>query len=204
MRKLVYVFKNLYTWIALALLTAATAFFYIWFSPGFVMTGLVIFLAIGLFYYWSVLSLKSQAVAIRFQEKIGNLPSLIKDCSTKYGSVANSCLNLIRKMYKQFPDENGMGELDILIGNIQQLTLSNVELFRREKDFGTEAQKQKMQQLLERQYESISTTLKTLEQYSGNLTLLDANIQNTGSSAPAELQMINTSLEDAIKEFTHD
>lgn len=124
--------------------------------------------------------------------------------SPEFRSPAEKSLVLIKKIADAFPDDTYSGETDLMLLNIQFLAESNVELYARIKSFGTKDQKQSMNSLLGSQINSINNTYETLQRFSGNLTLMDANVNEQALNQTSELKLINQGLQDTIKEIQND
>jgi hypothetical protein len=90
--------------------------------------------------------------------------------------------------------------LDALITNIVRLAHAHHTLHLRAQRFGTPEQKASMAAMLQKHILSAENTLKTLQAFSGNLTLLSASVA-TDERATQELHFMNQGLQEVLQEF---
>ena len=84
--------------------------------------------------------------------------------------------------------------------NITHLAHAHRTLHLRAQRFGTPEQKAAMAAMLHKHIVSAATTLKTLQAFSGNLTLLSASVA-TDERATQELHFMNQGLQEVLQEF---
>ncbi len=193
------------TWITLVLSVSAPLVLMEIFKPAFLVSLSLFTAAAVLYSLWLVMCLKDPALSSYTSlDSIRALKKILKTGSPDFRAPAEKSLALIRKISVSFPDDTYTGELDLMLQNIHFLAESNAELYRRTGSFGTEDQKESMNRLLARQVNSINNTYEILQRFSGNLTLMDANVNEQALNQNLELKLINQGLQDTIREIQND
>ena len=86
------------------------------------------------------------------------------------------------------------------MSNIAHLVYAHRTLHLRAQRFGTPEQKASMVAMLQKHIASAENALKTLQAFSGNLTLLSASVA-TDERATQELHFMNQGLQAVLQEF---
>jgi hypothetical protein len=198
-------FSYPFTWLALAVMAAATAVFFIVFGPGLVWSVIILAADAAGAALWFVIAFKSKA----FRERLNRMPyedqgkeveTIIRDCPEAFRAPALESIKLIRGINTEFAGKAYGYELEMMLSNIRGLAQSHRTLWSRSRQFGDAAQQKKMNALLESQVTAVNGALGTLRTLSGNLTLLEANAEQSQAAAD-ELKDINEGLKEVIKEL---
>jgi hypothetical protein len=193
-----------YTWVILALILVTHLSFSWWFQPAPAMQSLAVGLDTFAVLLWSVLALQSEA----FRAFHNRMPSattprqvqkVLADCPRAFALPARQCLELAQHIYQEFAETAARHELDALMSNIAHLADAHRTLHLRAKRFGTPEQKASMATMLQKHIASAENTLKTLQAFSGNLTLLSASVA-TDERATQELHFMNQGLQAVLQE----
>jgi hypothetical protein len=192
------------TWLSFFIVIAMEWAFMAWFEPPM----LIKFTAIGaggiLLLLWLIIFTRSETFWRRYNrmpEEIDNdeLGKLLLGCHPAFRQAATECLIMVKKIRKEFKGKSFQDEVDWLMKNLTDLAQNHIQLYSRSREFGTEEQKQAMNDLIGQQVKSVEDSLVALKRFSGNLTLFDSQL-NTQKEIDAELKTINQGLQEAIKE----
>ena len=124
---------------------------------------------------------------------------VLADCPPVFAISARQCLELVRHISQEFTEVATRHELDALITNIARLAHAHRTLHLRAQRFGTPEQKATMAAMLQKHITSAENTLKTLQAFSGNLTLLSASVA-TDERATQELHFMHQGLQEVLQE----
>ncbi|MBF0099377.1 MAG: hypothetical protein HQK77_00565 [Desulfobacterales bacterium] len=195
------------TWLAVGVIIAFEAGFYLWFAPSILMMSMTIILGVILLGLWPIFFVSSHSFQQRYQrlpyeQKMTSLQRRLNKCSPIFKNLVLSCIKLIEHMQIEFKESLFQGELDGIIENLSDLTEHHFQLCQRIEHFGTEIQKQSMRQVLTQQIASVEKTLSALKALSGNLTLIDINTEQYQEMGD-NLRLINHGLHEVIQEMQH-
>src|SRR5262245_54911635 len=193
-----------YTWATLALILATHLSFSWWFQPTPVMQRLAVGLDMLALLLWSILALQSEAWralhhCMPYETTPRRVQKVLADCPPAFAIPARQCLELARHISQEFTEATSRHELDALISNMAHLAQAHRTLHLRAQRFGTPEQKASMATMLNKQILSAENTLKTLQAFSGNLTLLSASVA-TDERATQELHFVNQGLQEVLQE----
>jgi len=154
---------------------------------------------------WGVLALRSEAWRswhnrMPYEATPRQVRKVLTGCPPAFAIPARQCLELARHIFQEFTEAATRHELDILISNIARLAHAHHTLHLRAQRFGTPAQKAAMTAMLNKHIRSAENTLKTLQTFSGNLTLLSARVA-IDERATQELYFVNQGLQEVLQEF---
>jgi hypothetical protein len=125
---------------------------------------------------------------------------VLADCPPAFALPARQCLELAQHISQEFAETAARYELDAFMSNIAHLAYAHRTLHLRAQRFGTPEQKASMAAMLQKHIASAEHTLKTLQAFSGNLTLLSASVA-TDERATQELHFMNQGLQAVLQEF---
>ena len=194
-----------YTWVVLALILVTHLSFSWWFQPAPAMQSLAGGLDTFAVLLWGVLALQSEAFRAFHNRMASATPprqaqKVLADCPPAFALPARQCLELAQHIYQEFAETAARHELDALMSNIAHLVYAHRTLHLRAQRFGTPEQKASMVAMLQKHIASADNTLKTLQAFSGNLTLLSASVA-TDERATQELHFMNQGLQAVLQEF---
>jgi len=194
-----------YTWAVLALILGTHLSFSWWFQPAPVMQGLAVGLDTFAIFLWGMLALRSEAWRalynrMPYETTPRQVQKVLTECPPAFAIPARQCLELAQHISQEFTEDTSRHELDALIHNITHLAHAHRTLHLRAQRFGTPEQKAAMAAMLHKHIVSAETTLKTLQSFSGNLTLLSASVA-TDERATQELHFMNQGLQEVLEEF---
>ena len=154
---------------------------------------------------WGVLALRSEAWRAwhnrtPYETAPRQLQKVLADCPPAFAIPVRQCFELARHISQEFTEAATRHELDALITNIARLAHVHHTLHLRTQRFGTPEQKASMVAMLNKYVLSAENTLKTLQAFSGNLTLLSASVA-TDERATQELHFVNQGLQEVLQEF---
>lgn len=198
-------FSYPFTWVVITLIILVHGAFSFWFPPSLIMQAVAFGIDVFSLGLWFVLAFKSKAFRERYsrmpyEDKAKEIVHILKKCPNVFSKPAQRCIDLIQKINQEFPDQSYSYELDLMLANIHNLAENNQTLYERSLAFGTQEQKANMQAIINQQIKAINNTLNTLKSFSGNLTLIAAN-QEQSVVATDELKYINQGLQEVIEEF---
>ena len=153
---------------------------------------------------WGILALRSEAWrawhnCMPYETTPRQVQKVLADCSPVFAISARQCLELVRHISQEFTEAATRHELDALITNIARLAHAHRTLHLRAQRFGTPEQKATMAAMLQKHITSAENTLKTLQAFSGNLTLRSASVA-TDECATQELPFMNQGLQEVLQE----
>ena len=194
-----------YTWAVLALILVTHLSFSWWFQPAPAMQRLAVGLDLLALLLWGMLALRSEAWRawhnrMPYETTPRQVQKVLADCPPAFAIPARQCLELARHIFQEFTEAATRHELDALITNIARLAHAHHTLHLRAQRFGTPEQKAAMVAMLNKHVLSAENTLKTLQAFSGNLTLLSASVA-TDERATQELHFVNQGLQEVLQEF---
>jgi hypothetical protein len=194
-----------YTWAVLALILVTYLSFSWWFQPAPAMQRLAVGLDLLALLVWGMLALRSEAWRawynrIPYETTPRQVQKVLADCPLAFAIPARQCFELARHILQEFTDAAIRHELGALISNIARLAQAHHTLHLRAQRFGTPEQKTTMTAMLSKHVLSAENTLKTLQAFSGNLTLLSASVA-TDERATQELHFVNQGLQEVLQEF---
>ncbi|MBN1524111.1 MAG: hypothetical protein JW904_06510 [Spirochaetales bacterium] len=193
------------TWMAVAAIFTVHILYTILFTPSLIWTIAAAVLDVAGFGLWGYLSFKSKA----FQDHFNRMPyedrnreilELLRSCPDTFRKPAEECISLLARINKEFPDQTYSAELGMMMANLRELSENHKILHERFLQFGNQEQKKRMESILAGQLEALKATLATLKTFSGNLTLLAVNEEQT-QVATDELKYINQGLKEVIEEL---
>jgi hypothetical protein len=154
---------------------------------------------------WGMLALRSAAWRawhnrLPYETTPRQVQKVLADCPPAFAIPARQCLELARHIFQEFTEAAMRHELDALTTNITRLAQAHHTLYLRAQRFGTSEQKAAMAAMLDKHVLSAENTLKTLQAFSGNLTLLSASVA-TDERATQELHFVNQGLQEVLQEF---
>ena len=154
---------------------------------------------------WSILAVRSEAWRawhnrMPYEATPRQVQKVLADCPPMFAVPARQCLELARHISQEFTEAATRHELDTLITNMARLAQAHRTLHLRAQRFGTPEQKTSMAAMLHKHILSAENTLKTLQAFSGNLTLLSASVA-TDERATQELHFMNQGLQEVLQEF---
>jgi len=185
-----------YTWAVLALILVTHLSFSWWFQPAPAMQRLAVGLDLLALLLWGILAVRSESWRawhnrMPYEATPRQVQKVLADCPPTFAVPARQCLELARHISQ---------ELDTLITNMARLAQAHRTLHLRAQRFGTPEQKTSMAAMLHKHILSAENTLKTLQAFSGNLTLLSASVA-TDERATQELHFMNQGLQEVLQEF---
>jgi hypothetical protein len=194
-----------YTWAVLALILVTHLSFSWWFEPAPAMQRLAAGLDMVALLLWGLLALRSEAWRawhnrMPYETTSRQAQKVLADCPPAFAIPARQCLELARHISREFAEAATRHELDALITNIASLAHAHHTLHLRAQRFGTPEQKASMAAMLQKHILSAENTLKTLQAFSGNLTLLSASVA-TDERTTQELHFMNQGLQEVLQEF---
>jgi hypothetical protein len=194
-----------YTWAALALILVTHLSFSWWFQPTLAMQRLAVGLDIFAGLLWGILAVRSEAWRawynrMPYEMTPRQVQKILADCPPAFAIPARQCLELAQHICQEFTEAATRHELDALITNMARLAHAHHTLHLRAQRFGTPEQKTAMAAMLQKHILSAANTLKTLQAFSGNLTLLSASVA-TDERATQELHFMNQGLQEVLQEF---
>jgi hypothetical protein len=194
-----------YTWAVLALILVTHLSFSWWFQPAPVMQRLAVGLDMFALLLWGILALRSEAWhawhnRMPYETTPRQVQKVLVDCPPAFAIPARQCLELAQHISQEFTEAATRYELDALITNMAHLAHAHHTLHMRAQRFGTPEQKATMAAMLQKHIASAENTLKTLQAFSGNLTLLSASVA-TDERATQELHFMNQGLQEVLQEF---
>jgi len=194
-----------YTWAVLALILVTHLSFSWWFQPAPAMQRLAAGLDICAVLLWGILAVRSEAWRawhnrMPYETTPRQVQKVLADCPPAFAVPARQCLELARHISQEFTEAATRHELDTLITNMARLAQAHHTLHLRAQRFGTPEQKAAMTAMLKKHILSAENTLKTLQAFSGNLTLLSASVA-TDERATQELYFMNQGLQEVLQEF---
>ena len=197
--------KYPYTWAVLALILVTHLSFSWWFQPAPAMQRLAVGLDLFALLLWGILAVRSEAWRARhnrrpYETTPRQVQKVLADCPPTFAIPARQCLELAQHISQEFAEAATRHELDALITNIARLAHAYHTLHLRAQRFGTPEQKAAMAAMLQQHILSAENTLKTLQAFSGNLTLLSASVA-TDERATQELHFMNQGLQEVLQEF---
>jgi len=192
------------TWAALGVIILCHGLYAFIFRPSLFWLLMAFILDLSGLALWFVLAFKSEAFKkhynrMPYEQNSKELLALIQGCSPAFRSAAEECIQLINRINADFPDQLYSQELNLMLLNIKELAQNNSQLYERSQKFGTEEQKKQMNSLLQHQTEAMQNTLTTLKAFSGNLTLLATNVEQT-QSVTNQLKDLNDGLKEVLEE----
>ena len=193
------------TWFVFCLIAITHVSFSWWFQPVPAIQGLAAALDALAILLWGVLALRSDAVRalynrVPYAMTARQVQRMLADCTPAFAIPARQCLELIHHIDREFTEAASRRELDTLLTNIAQLARAHRTLHLRAQRFGTPEQRTTMAAMLQKHIVSVEHTLKTLQAFSGNLTLLSASV-TTDEAATQELHFLNQGLQEVLQEF---
>lgn len=193
------------TWVAVAFTALLHGLFTLIFRPPLFWTLVAFGADLAALALWFVFAFKSEAFKKRFnrmpyESKSRELFPVIRACSPAFRSPAEEAVRMIERINAEFPDQTYSAELSLMLVNIQDLAGNHRRLFERAGHFGDADQKKRMDKILGSQVEAMKNTLATLKTFSGNLTLLAANVEQS-RTATNELKDLNQGLKEVIEEI---
>ena len=194
-----------YTWAVLALILVAHLSFSWWFQPDPAMQRLAVGLDLLALLLWGLLALRSEAWRawhnrMPYETTPRQIQKILAACPPTFAIPARQCLDLAQHIFQEFTEAAMRHELDALLSNIARLAHAHHTLHLRAQRFGTPEQKAAMVAILNKHVLSAENTLKTLQAFSGNLTLLSASVA-TDERATQELHFVNQGLQEVLQEF---
>jgi hypothetical protein len=193
-----------YTWAVLALILVTHLSFSWWFQPAPAMQRLAVGLDLFALLLWGILAVRSEAWRARhnrrpYETTPRQVQKVLADCPPAFAIPARQCLELAQRISQEFAEAATRHELDALITNMARLAQAHHTLHLRAQRFGTPEQKAAMAAMLQNHILSAENTLKTLQAFSGNLTLLSASVV-TDERAIQELHFMNQGLQEVLQE----
>ena len=193
------------TWGGVLVVVLAHTGFNWWFSPSLsiqIIAGLLDAFCLVLL---ATIILKSDAFLElyqhrKYQSAMRAVSAIFAHCMDEFRTAAQACLTLSQRLHADFKNEPCMHEFEEFLYNITTMAENHRKLYLRSQQFGTAAQKEKMQALLDRQIHSMQQTLENLQAFSGNLTIMSARLEKSALAAK-ELQFINQGLQEVIQEM---
>jgi hypothetical protein len=154
---------------------------------------------------WGILALRSEAWRawhnrMPYETIPRQVQKVLTDCPAAFAIPVRQCFELVRHISQEFTEAATRHELDALISNIVRLAQAHRTLRLRAQRFGTPEQKATMAAMLNKHVRSAENTLKTLQAFSGNLTLLSARVA-ADERATQELHFVNQGLQEVLQEF---
>jgi hypothetical protein len=154
---------------------------------------------------WGMLALRSEAWhawhnRMTYETTPRQLQKVLANCPPAFAIPVRQCCALARHISREFTEAATRHELNALITNIARLAQAHHTLHWRAQRFGTPEQKASMMAMLNKHVLSAENTLKTLQAFSGNLTLLSARVA-TDERATQELHFVNQGLQEVLQEF---
>jgi hypothetical protein len=194
-----------YTWAVLALILVTHLSFSWWFQPAPAVQGLAVGLDLCVLLLWSILAVRSEAWRawhnrMPYETTPRQVQRVLADCPPAFAIPARQCLELAQHISQEFTEAATRHELEALISNIARLAQAHHTLHLRAQRFGTPEQRAAMAAMLQKHILSAENTLKTLQAFSGNLTLLSASVA-TDERATQELHFVNQGLQEVLQEF---
>jgi len=194
-----------YTWAVFALILGTHLSFSWWFQPAPAMQRLAVGLDLLALLLWSILAVRSEAWRawhnrMPYETTPRQVQKVLADCPPTFAIPARQCLELAWHISQEFTEAATRHELDTLITNMARLAQAHRTLHLRAQRFGTPEQKTSMAAMLHKHILSAENTLKTLQAFSGNLTLLSASVA-TDERATQELHFMNQGLQEVLQEF---
>jgi hypothetical protein len=194
-----------YTWVVVALILVTHLSFSWWFQPAPAMQSLAVGLDTFAVLLWGVLALQSEAFRafynrMPYATTPGQVQKVLADCPPAFALPARQCLELAQHISQEFAETAARHELDAFMTNIAHLAYAHRTLHLRAQRFGTPEQKASMATMLQKHIVSIENTLKTLQAFGGNLTLLSASVA-TDERTTQELHFMNQGLQEVLQEF---
>jgi hypothetical protein len=195
------------TWLVLVLVALTHGSFSWWFQPAAAMQWLALGIDAGAVLLWGGLAGRSAAFQawhthLLYDTTMRQAQDLLAACPEAFALPAHQCLALLQQIGQEFTEAASQQELATLIRNVAQLAQAHHTLHLRAQRFGTPEQKSAMTAMLQRHIVSITDTLTTLQAFSGNLTLLSANVA-ADQGALQELHFLNEGLQAVLQEFHH-
>jgi hypothetical protein len=124
----------------------------------------------------------------------------VRACPEPFRAPAVESLSLIERVSREFPGQTYSYELESMVSNIRELAVNYKTLWDRSQLFGDADQKKRMNAIMQGQLIALGNTLSTLKTFSGNLTLLAAN-EEQSQAATDQLKDINQGLKEVIEEL---
>ncbi len=191
------------TWLVMACIIVIHLVYHFWFLPRPLFEVLAFGVDIALLVLWGILFLNSASFALRFNEmpyekQSRELKRIIGQCPEGFRKPAMESIQLIDSINKEFRDQDYREELLLLVANVYRLTNEHKRLYARYVQFGTSDQKLQIKKILDQQVDSMNKIYDTLQTFSGNLTILAANVEQT-AIATSELKHINAGLQEVIQ-----
>jgi len=195
------------TWAAVAAITVFHALFAWWFRPSLPMHGLALVLDLAGLSAWAVLAFSSPALRGRlatmpYERQAEGLRRTLAGCAAEFREMALECAALVERISAEFKEDSQL-ELGLVLANLSTLAVSNRELVERARAFGTEEQKARMRRLMDRQLDSVRGALKSLQAFSGNLTLLEARADRSTVDTD-QLKYVNEGLQEVLQELSDE
>ena len=193
------------TYLVIFIIILVHVIFSNWFSANIFMNSLAVCLDIFAFGLWFTLVFSSGKFREHFsrlpyQEQIGSLKEILAGCQPDFKDAALKSLDIIQKIKADFDDHQYDSEMDAILYNISNLAKNHQALFLRLDKFGTVEQKNYMRTVLNKQLGSVQNALRTLQTFSGNLTLIAADSGQTTVSTNT-LKDINKGLQEVMEEL---
>ena len=193
------------TWAVLALILVTHLSFAWWFQPAPAMQRLAVVLDTFAVLLWGVLALQSEAFRafhnrMPYATRPRQVQKMLANCPPAFALPARQCLELAQHISQEFAETAARYELDAFMSNIAHLAYAHRTLHLRAQRFGTPEQKASMAAMLQKHIASAENTLKTLQAFSGNLTLLSASVA-TDERTTQKLHFMNQKLQTILQEF---
>lgn len=195
------------TWMAVFTILVLEAAFVYWFQPPWTLAAIDGGVGFFLLLLWPVVYGRSETFRRRYHGVPdalgeGDLRRLLDECDPTFRKPALECLAVARRIREEFRGQAFLEDVDAVLRNLGELARNHAELRHRSRDFGTDQQRQTMNELLRNQGRSVDGALVALKRLGGNLTLFDLRVKDQ-REIDGELKAINAGLQDAMKEVDH-
>jgi len=192
------------TWLSFIIVIVMEWAFMAWFEPPMLIKLAAVSTGVILLLIWIIIFTRSETFWRRYNRMpeemdTDEFKASLKDAHPAFIQAVEKCMEMVHKIQKEFKSKSFQGEVDWLMKSLTDLTQNHIQLYSRSREFGTEEQKQEMNNLIGQQIKSVEDSLVALKRFSGNLTLFDSQI-NAQKEIDAELKAINQGLQEAIKE----
>jgi hypothetical protein len=196
------------TWAAAGIVAIAHIATAQWFPLRPLASLLLVGVDVALLVVWALLAVRSPHFQ-RFGARQPHLAAarelrgVLAECSAAFRVPATDCLSLISQVAQEFDESADTFQLDDLMLNLLVVAKKNRELERRRLSFGTKEQQQQMQSHVDREVVAVAGALRSLQDLSGNLTLLEADVSRSAFSLQ-DLEHANAAMREVIQEATDE
>lgn len=193
------------TWAVTGLIAVLHVVFNLLFAPSMIFTIIAFAVDLAGFCTWFVIAFKSEDFKkhynkMPYENRTKEIGEIVRSCPEPFRTPAVQSLSLIDKVTREFPGQTYSFELESMVSNIRELAVNYRTLAERSQHFGDADQKKRMESIMNGQLNALNNTLSTLKTFSGNLTLLAAN-EEQSQAATDQLKDINQGLKEVIEEL---